>query len=524
MTTALPALPPGAVLDRLRNDPGEWAFLDIREAGQAAEGHPFGSVSIPYGRLELDLPRLVPNRCVPIVLFDAGDGLSHRAAGRLAEAGWRNISVVHGGAAAWHECGLPLIPGEHSFSKAFGEWVQQAFAVPVIAPDDLFRLTQAGKPHSLVDVRPFAEHRAFTLPGSISCPNAELGLRLGKDAARPVVVHCAGRTRSIIGAQTLREFGLAGQVMALRDGTQGWELSGRPRLTGSDRMLALPEPDEIEAAKARARGIMARFGLPAVAAAELAAWAQDRGRTTFCFDPRPEGEAAPPAGFRSAPGTTLIQQTDRFIGVRGARVVLWDPLLVRAVFAAHWLRRMGIDAHVLTEDPPALPEPWSLPLPDLPPGIAAVPPGARLLDLRRAAAFRAARPAAARRVLRAQLDRAGLAPQARVVLLPGDTGMARLVAGDLVRSGHRPIGCLPDDPAVWARAGLEVVTDTPDDPARDLDVVRFCAGRHAGDLAHARAYLDWETGLLDRLALAGLVPWPARLSQDVIQNRKTAGA
>lgn len=524
MTSPPARLSAQAVMDRLRGDHGDWAFLDLREAGEVSEGHPFASVNVPFGRLEIDLPALVPSRDVPVVLFDAGDGVAERAAERMAEAGWRGLSIVAGGAPAWQAAGLPLIKGEHSFSKAFGEWVQHAFAVPEIGPDDLFHRMQAADPPLLIDGRPLAEHRNFTLPHAVNCPNAELGLRMPTEAARPVVVHCAGRTRSIIGAQTLRDFGLAGQIVALRDGTQGWELSGRQRELGADRSLPLPEGPDLDAARARARQMMARFGLPSARAAEVAAWAQDRGRATYFFDPRPEGEGRTPPGFRRAPGTTLIQQVDRFIGIRGARVVLHDPLLVRAAFAALWLRRMGIEAHVLTEDPPPLPGPEALVLPDLPETVTDLPPEAVLLDLRPAAAFRAAHPQGALRGLRARLYRIGLDPASQVVLIPGDPGMARLVAGDLVRMGHRPVGCLPDDPAAWQALGRAVVTDSPDDPARDIDIVRFCAGRHRGNLADARAYLEWETGLLDRLAAAGLTFWPAPSPENMNQNRKTAGA
>ena len=41
-----------------------------------------------------------------------------------------------------------------------------------------------------------------------------------------VVVNCAGRTRSIIGAQSLINAGVPNKVVALRNGTMGWNLAG----------------------------------------------------------------------------------------------------------------------------------------------------------------------------------------------------------------------------------------------------------------------------------------------------------
>ena len=49
------------VMERLRlGAGGEWAFCDLREPGEAAEGHPFGSVNMPYSRLERDMMAKVP--------------------------------------------------------------------------------------------------------------------------------------------------------------------------------------------------------------------------------------------------------------------------------------------------------------------------------------------------------------------------------------------------------------------------------------------------------------------------------
>lgn len=531
----LPRIEPRAVMDRLRGSEGhgaagqgEWAFLDLREAGEAAEGHPFASINLPYSRLEARIAALVPRREVPIVLFDAGDGVAERATRRLASAGWRNLEVVAGGAPGWAAAGLPLFKGEHSYSKAFGEWVGQAFAVPEIGPDALADGMAGEAPPVLIDGRPWAEHRAFTLPGAVNCPNAELGLRLpgAVRAGQAVVVHCAGRTRSIIGAQTLRDFGLADRVMALRGGTQGWELAGRTREMGAARAVPAPDAAAVAAGAARARAAMARYGVPGVDAVTLRLWVADAGRTTFLFDPRPEGEGEVPHGFRPAPGTTLVQQTDRFIGVRGARVVLWDPLLVRAVFAALWLGRMGIEAHVLMDAPPELPEVAGAIAVPVPPRIgaralrAARDQGLVLLDLRPAEAFRAAHVAGARRALRARLGQIGLRRGAHVALISDEAARAGAVAADLQEAEIPVIGVNMEDPAAWRAAGLPIARAAQDDPQRDIDVVRFCAARHRGNLDDARAYLAWETGLLDRISAAGLHPWAARPTL----HRKTTGA
>ena len=60
-------------------------------------------------------------------------------------------------------------------------------------------------------------------------PGGELVYRIGDLAPDPktlVVVNCAGRTRSIMGAESLRRAGIPNKVVALRNGTMGWELAG----------------------------------------------------------------------------------------------------------------------------------------------------------------------------------------------------------------------------------------------------------------------------------------------------------
>ena len=62
-----------ATLKAWLSDGGEIALFDVREAGQFGKGHLFFAVPLPYSRLELALPVLVPNLAVRLVLCDGGD-------------------------------------------------------------------------------------------------------------------------------------------------------------------------------------------------------------------------------------------------------------------------------------------------------------------------------------------------------------------------------------------------------------------------------------------------------------------
>ena len=72
------------------------------------------------------------------------------------------------------------------------------------------------------------QYAASETSGGICCPNGELAIRIGEIAPDPktrIVVNCAGRTRSIMGAETLRLMGVPNPVYALENGTQGWFLA-----------------------------------------------------------------------------------------------------------------------------------------------------------------------------------------------------------------------------------------------------------------------------------------------------------
>ncbi|GAB4185305.1 MAG: rhodanese-related sulfurtransferase [Thalassobaculales bacterium] len=486
-------------------DGAEIALIDVRELGQHADGHPFLASNLPFSRLEIRAPALLPRKAVRIVLLDAGDGVAARAADRLAAMGYTDLTVMEGGAPGWRAAGYELFDGVNLPSKTFGELAELHFGTPHISARDFApMLARLGQDVVLVDGRTPREHRRMNIPGSMSCPNAELALRIGAIATRPdqtIVVHCAGRTRSIIGAQSLIALGLPNRVLALENGTQGWELAGLSVQRGSDNMYPAEIPPAVAAeAKARARALAARHDLPRLAAGALAARMADQGRTTYLFDVRTEEEYA--AGHRPgavhAPGGQLVQATDEWIAVRGARVVVCDDGdATRATLVVYWLRQMGHDAVILDEEPGALTQ-AGLPAPSIPyppaPVISAAQAldGRPLLDLRSALNYRKGHVEGAQWASRPRLpDLAGR----QAALIADDPLVAALVARDLPGAAMVEGG----QPAL-AAAGARIVA-TPGDPpdAQMIDYVFHTHDRHVGNLAAAQAYIDWELGLIARL-------------------------
>jgi rhodanese-related sulfurtransferase len=198
------------------------------------------------------------------------------------------------------------------------------------------------------------EYNVMNIPSASCCPGGELVYRaheLAPDADTTIVVNCAGRTRSIIGAQSLINAGIENKVVALQNGTMGWHLSGFQLEHGNAKLAGMELSDAaIAKAKTRAADVARRFQVTEVDGATFDGWMGDSDRTTFLLDVRHphEYEAGHLPGSISAPGGQLVQATDRYAGVRGARLVLVDDgNLVRATMAAHWLTQMHWDVYVL---------------------------------------------------------------------------------------------------------------------------------------------------------------------------------
>jgi rhodanese-related sulfurtransferase len=508
------------------SDGSEIALLDVREAGQFGEAHPFFAVPLPYSRFEMGLADLVPNPAARVVLCDAGDGVAERAASRAEELGYRNLHILAGGAPAWGRAGYTLYAGVNVPSKTFGELVELRRHTPRITAQELQAMREAGADMVIVDGRTPAEYQRMNIPDGISCPNGELALRIHDIALDPktrIVVNCAGRTRSIIGAQTLIDFGVPNPVVALENGTQGWFLAGLRLEHGASRSY----PDQPSGAglaerRARARAFAGKHGAEFVAAETVRAWRADRARTTYLLDVRTEAEhrARPVASFRHAPGGQLIQATDQWIGVKGARVVLLDGELVRAPMVAGWLRQLGHEAYVLEEGASAAADS----ILDLRGGMvvsevsdeagarsdagrmkpqelaAELTAGtAQVIDLRSSMEFRKGHIPGAIWSIRPRIV-AAADRNKTTVLIVGEADQAVLAAMELVDAGIRNLRDLAGGFRAWRDAGLPVDA-TPDNPPdlECIDFLFFTARRHDNDPEAARQYLAWETGLLGQL-------------------------
>jgi rhodanese-related sulfurtransferase len=327
----------------------EIALLDLRHEAEFATGHPLFAANMAAGRIELEAEARLPRKDVPIVLYDHGEGLVPAARDRLAKLGYRYVRELAGGLDAWAAAGFELFEDVNSYAKAFGELVEQRRHTPSLPADEVAALISSGADIAILDVRRFDEYATMNIPGSVSVPGAELVLRAAKaapDPATTIVVNCAGRTRSIIGTQSLINAGIPNKVVALRNGTIGWTLAKHRLEHGSTRRGGI---GAFAGAEANARDVAYRAGVRRLAPRDFAAIKAQAHRSLYCFDVRDAEEYAAGhlEGFRHYAGGQLVQEIDMAAPVRGARIVLSDDKGIRADMTGSWLAQMGWEVYVL---------------------------------------------------------------------------------------------------------------------------------------------------------------------------------
>ena len=524
---------PGELKQVLRGE-GEFVLLDVREQGAFAKGHLFSASNLPLSSLELIIRDMAPRKGAPIVLADGSEGLASRAAERLESFGYSDIRILEGGVDAWAEAGYELFTGVNVKSKAFGEFVEGACETPSVSAVELKDLLEAKADLVVLDSRPLAEFQRMNIPGAIDCPGAELVYRAHDLAPSPdtlIVVNCAGRTRSIIGAQSLINAKVPNKVVALRNGTMGWHLAGFVLDRGCERRAGEVSGEGVAKANTLAEGVARRFGVKEIGHATLADWrAEEETRTLYLLDVRQaeEYEAGHLKGSLWAEGVQLVQKTDSFIATRGARVVLIDDDGVRATMTASWLIQMGFKEVWVLKD--ALSGQALIIGPHVPevPGLEdtradGITAGdlARAMDENRAIVidlaaspdYRAGHIPGAWFAIRARLAdsivRTGakdLAPEAMVVLTSNDGVLARLAAGEVAALVDLPVRVLAGGTAAWRRAGLEMAEGFENlaDEVEDIFWKPYERDGRDGEVEAAmNAYLSWEIGLVDQVERDG---------------------
>ncbi len=506
------------------HDGGELALLDAREELLFGRRHHLMATCIPLSRLELMVDDLVPRRSARVVWCDDGEGLAARAAERMAALGYQDVAYLDGGLPAWEAAGFKIYSGIHVPSKAFAEVVEHEAGTPWISVQQLNELIASGANIAIYDSRSYEEYHNNSIPNAISVPGAELVYRFADLTPSPdtfVIVNCGGRTRSIIGAQSLISAGVPNKVVSLKDGTMAWQLAGLDVVRGAERRPPQVSAGGLERAQASALRVAARCGVIRIGLPTLKAWrAEAEQRSLYLLDVRTPEEflAGHVRGARSAPGGQLVQETDYHIATWGARVVLTDDTGIRATMTASWLKQMGWDdVAVLVAGPgdsdwvtgPHVPRVLGLAAAS-PQTIEALALQKRLaagdvavVDLELSKRYAQGHIPGASFALRARLasSLAKIPVGQTIVLTSADGALAALAAAELQASAGRPVLALAGGTQAWIKLGLPLETGATQMLDRPDDVYLMPRERLAKDREAAmRDYLTWEINLVNDMA------------------------
>jgi rhodanese-related sulfurtransferase len=335
-------------LARLMASEELFAVFDVRERGEYNECQIPNTTSLPRSQIEFHIAELVPDRKVQLVVYDEGAARAPLARATLRGLGYEHIALLDGGLSAWQSQGRPTVSGVNVPSKAFGERVHHQRNVPDLAPEELKSLQERSTDLVILDVRTPEEYGRFCIPGAINVPGGDLILwaeELKQRKETNVVVNCAGRTRSIIGAAALRRLGLS-NVRALRNGTMGWVLAGFELESKPPRPTPAAPPTGRQTATALARRIAQEESISWISSPELSRTLETKS-INYLIDVRSEGEFASGhvPGSINVPGGQAVQRADDFVAVRNAPIVFISNESARAVMAAYWYRQMGF-SHV----------------------------------------------------------------------------------------------------------------------------------------------------------------------------------
>lgn len=496
----------------------EVALIDVREEAPYAEGHPLFAVNIPLSKLEIEILNRVPRFTTQVTVYDNGEGLAKLAAARLISLGYTDVALLEGGLTGWREAGGEVFIDVNSPSKAFGELVESRSHTPSLPAEEVQALLQSGEPVVVLDSRRFDEYQTMSIPGSISVPGAELVLRVRDLAPSPttkIIVNCAGRTRSIIGTQSLVNAGIRNPVWALRNGTIGWTLAGQQLEHGQARRYGEVSDTSLLQAARSARDVADRAGVKRITLPQLHEWQQSQ-QTVYLFDVRDAGEYAEGhlPGSRHVPGGQLVQETDHYASVRGAKVVLADSEGVRANMSASWLAQMGWDVAVLdglTTAVFSVSGGWTPVVPPLPAREEVEPAQlaellaagkAQVLDFTTSANYVAGHIPGAAWLTRALLAIKGATalPEAeRYVVTCGSSLLARYAIDEVAKLTGKPVAVLKGGNTAWKAAELPVEKGEILLLQERNDRYRRPYEGTDNSAQAMQAYLDWEFGLIAQL-------------------------
>ena len=328
------------VLNILKNNTKNISFLDIRKRKEYVYGFAFGSVNCPFSKFKYLIKELVPDINTTLILIGVKNiNQKNQIQKMLKKLKYHRSFIIKGDYKIWKKYKFPIWAGEYTFSKAFGEWIEITSTIKNLYAKELYKIHNQNHNYLQIDARPKKEFEKFSLPQSVQCSGGELPCYINntENLRKNYIVHCAGRTRSIIAYQTLKDFNFKNKKYVLNGGTQNWVLNGFDRKFKNQSKITSTKINYKDDLKL-ANSIAKKFKIPTT---------QIMNKKTNSYNFQINSEIK---NFKKIPGwkqvnaTTLIQSTDKFISSTNTKVLIFSNIPSSAVFTVIWLRRMGYQA------------------------------------------------------------------------------------------------------------------------------------------------------------------------------------
>ena len=324
----------------LKNKKTNLAFLDVRERKQYVQGFAFGSINCPISNFKKNVNDLVPDKETVVLLIGIKNKKKKFKLFKiLNHLNYKRYFSIKDNYKTWLKCKFPYWSGEYTFSKAFGEWVEITSTIRNIFPKDLNKIHKKKNNYLQIDARPKKEFEKFSLPFSVQCSGGELPIFINNNSnlKKNYIVHCAGRTRSIIAHQTLNDYNFNNKKYVLSGGTQNWVLKGYQREYNNKSKINLTKIN-LNKDLSLAKKIAQKFNIPCNKK-------NNKDKENYYFQINSEIKNFKKIkGWKSVSATTLIQNTDKFIASTNTKIFIYSNIPSSSVFAVIWLRRMGFDA------------------------------------------------------------------------------------------------------------------------------------------------------------------------------------
>ncbi len=473
-----------------------FALIDSRERREHVNGHWFGSTNIPLSVLATQISRLIPCHDFPIHLLDWQDTPSGAAAESLAALGYHKVRRCP--TRRPDSFGDGFVKGEYDWSKAFGEVVAHSCGLTEITPQEYLA---HHKHANLFDVRPTAEYSQFTIPGSQSLPNSLLlaNTQALTRTGNTALLHCAGRTRSIIGACTLKAAGYSGPFAIFKGGTQAWQLDGLAREFNAQRLFA-QESENAEPVK----DFLSQWNIHyrELNNNSLEDFIAEHAQAHL-FDVSDDAATGQTMTHRiiKVSGTNLIQQTDRSIARYHVPVILFDHGSgSRAAFAAYWLQMMGYQVSVVyldtaltmapQETDTTANQPASFHVLNTDQLLQQLASGSKVLDFRPSKSYASAHLIGSHWKNISQTLAITAQNNRPVTVIGNHLSHATDTATLLHGHGWQVHGIYG-----WNKSDIDPAHTGTGAPADPVDQSALFAGRHHGNMQDSRDYLAWEEAL-----------------------------